>query len=110
MTNYLETPDLFDKDTKVQRGGFNEGRLEQLPKQTSKRLLVNLYAFLLTCFITAVITQVLVFIPSMQPHAGRLPYIAVGSSLLLVGVSKLIKKDLPMIVVLGVSLGAMVGL
>lgn len=110
MSAYIEPPDAFDKDASVQRGGFGEGRLEQLPRQTNKKALASFYAFILPCFITAVITQVLVFIPSLQPHVSRLPYIAVGTSLLLVGVSKLIKRDLPMIVVLGVAVGAMIGL
>jgi hypothetical protein len=106
----FETNDRFDSDLSLPR--FQTGQLEQLPRVTSKATLYRLYSLLLSASLSAFLCQLLALFPPVRLQGERVPFVALGAALVVVGVSKSKGKQTPGIAeaAFGVFVGAVIGI
>lgn len=106
----FETPDRQQENVNVSLGNLNGTPSEQLPRHTSRQTLYRFYSFLLGCFGSALITQVVSYVPSARPHINRVPFAVAGCVIFTAGVLQFSKKEIPASALTGIVLGSIVGL
>lgn len=88
----------------------NRREYEQLPSITPREFAERAFIFLFSCYGSALVVQVLTFVPLVQPVTSRIPWIVLGILLLVAGVQSSLKRPLTKLLLLGILLGSVVGL
>ena len=88
----------------------NRREYEQMPTITQRTFAERSFVFLFSCYTTALVVQTLTFIPLVAPVAARIPWIALGLLMFVAGVQASLRQPITKLVLLGVLLGAIIGL
>lgn len=88
----------------------NRREYEQLPIITEREFAERAFIFLFSCYGSALVVQVLTFVPLVAPVTGRIPWLVLGLLLLVAGVQMALKRPLTKLLLLGILLGSIVGL
>lgn len=83
---------------------------EQQPVITQRDYADKAFVFLFSCYGTALVVQVLSFVPLVAPVISRVPFIVLGLVLLIAGVQQAIKLPITKLVLTGMLLGSILGL
>lgn len=88
----------------------NQREYQQLPTITQRTFAERAFVFLYSCYSTALVVQLLSFVPLIAPVANRLPWIVLGLLLFLAGIRSALKQTQLKVLMLGILLGSIVGL
>lgn len=83
---------------------------EQLPIITQRTYAERLFGFLFACYTTALLVQLLCFVPIVAPIAERLPFLAIGGVMVAASLQLLAKAPVTRAVLAGIIVGSVLGL